>query len=59
VHSACSVCKKINRETEGERITWNGGALVAGLTVACGGDRALVPGGAVAVSNGEERDERD
>jgi len=22
---------------EGERITWNGGALVAGLTVACGG----------------------
>jgi len=43
VHSARSACKGMKQENRDERIriTWNGGALVAELTVA-GGDGGVV-----------------
>jgi len=48
MHSARSACKGMKQENRDERtrITWNGGALLAELTVA-GGD-----GGVVAVEDG-------
>jgi len=43
VHNARSACKRMKQENRDERtrITWNGGALVAELTVA-GGDGGVV-----------------
>ena len=59
VHSARSACKQITKkQRRGEGVTWNRRLWVDKLARVYGGGRALIPGGAAAVSNGGEIDQR-